>query len=53
MHLHINAQGSEMIVIVPTEGAATHFPTGCKLHFSFNGSVAHIFDKETEKNPEY
>ena len=53
VHLHINANGKDIIVIVPTNGAAAHFPTGCSVNLTFNGNVAHVFSRETEKNLEW
>ena len=53
VHLHINANGKDIIVIVPTNGAAAHFPTGSQVNLTFNGNVAHVFSKETEKNLEW
>ena len=37
----------------PTNGAAAHFPTGCSVNLTFNGNVAHVFSRETEKNLEW
>ena len=53
VHLHINADGKDVIVIVPTNGIATGFAAGSKVHLTFNGNVAHVFSKETEKNLEW
>ena len=57
VHLHVNAMGVDAIIIVQTMGldAATmaNFATGKELAFTFNGSVAHVFSKETGKNLEF
>ncbi|MBO4872210.1 MAG: sn-glycerol-3-phosphate ABC transporter ATP-binding protein UgpC [Lachnospiraceae bacterium] len=53
VHIHLNALGKDVILIVPTEGKATHFPMGAELNIGFDGSVVHIFNKETEKNLEW
>ena len=41
--------GKDVIVIVPTNGAAAHFPAGSEVNMIFGGNVAHVFSKETEK----
>ena len=53
VHLHISANGKDVIVIVPTNGDAAHFPMGSEVNLIFGGNVAHVFDKKTEKNLEY
>ena len=53
VHLHLNANGKDVIVIVPTNGAAANFPMGSTVNLTFNGNVAHVFSKETEKNLEF
>ncbi len=52
IHLHVTAEGKDVIIIVPTIGAASAYPIGSTVHFSFDGNVAHVFSKETEKNLE-
>ncbi len=42
VHLHVNANGRDVIIIVPTIDI-----------FTFDGKVAHVFSKETEKNLEF
>ena len=47
VHLHVNAGGKDVVIIVPTlelGGASFHY--GSELHFSFAGDVCHIFDAE-------
>ncbi len=53
VHLHITAEGKDVVVIVPTNGAAAHFPMGSEVNLTFGGNVAHVFSKETEKNLEW
>mgnify|MGYP002601611568 FL=1 len=53
VHLHVAAEGKDIIVIVPTNGAAAHFPAGSEVNMIFGGNVAHVFSKETEKNLEW
>ena len=47
VHLHVNAGGKDVVIIVPTldlGGASFHY--GSELFFSFAGDVCHIFDAE-------
>ncbi len=53
IHLHVTAEGKDVIIIVPTIGASSAYPIGSTVHFSFDGNVAHVFSKETEKNLEW
>ena len=54
VHLHVSAEGKDVIIIVPTtELNSDNFKMGSELHFSFTGNVAHVFSKETEKNLEW
>ena len=53
VHLHITADGKDVVVIVPTNGDAAHFPMGSEVNLIFGGNVAHVFSKETEKNLEW
>ncbi len=53
IHLHISAGDKDVIVIVPTQGAATSFPMGSKVNMTFDGNVAHVFSKETGTNLEW
>ncbi len=52
VHLHVNAEGKDVIVIVPTNGDAAHFPMGSEVNLTFGGNVAHVFDKDG-KNLEF
>ena len=49
VHLHVAAEGKDVIVIVPTNGAAAHFPAGSEVNMIFGGNVAHVFSKEKYK----
>ena len=53
VHLHVNAEGKDVIFIVPTIDIKDHYAMGDTVHFTFTGSVAHVFSKETEKNLEW
>ncbi len=54
VHLHVSAEGKDVIIIVPTtEMLSDAFKMGQQVHFTFNGSVAHVFSKQTEKNLEF
>ena len=53
VHLHVNANGHDVIIIVPTIDMKNNYSMGDTLHFGFQGNVAHIFSKETEKNLEF
>ena len=53
VHLHITAGDKDVVVIVPTNGNAAHFPMGSEVNMIFGGNVAHVFSKETEKNLEW
>ena len=53
IHLHVSAEGKDVIVIVPTNGAAAHFPMGSEVNLIFGGNVAHVFSKESGKNLEW
>jgi multiple sugar transport system ATP-binding protein len=53
VHLHVTAEGRDVIIIVPTIEMKGHYAMGDKVHFTFGGNVAHVFSKETEKNLEF
>ena len=53
VHLHVSAAGRDVIIIVPTIDMEGHYKIGDQVHFTFNGNVAHVFSKETEKNLEW
>ena len=53
VHLHLNADGKDVIVIVPTIDMKGSYKQGDTVHFSFKGNVAHVFSRETDKNLEF
>ena len=53
VHLYVTAEGKDVIVIVPTTGGSVAYPMGSELNLTFNGNVAHVFDKETGMNLEW
>ena len=53
VHLHLSADGKDVIVIVPTTGGSVAYPMGSNLSLTFAGNVAHVFDPETGKNLEF
>ena len=53
VHLHVSAEGKDVIIIVPTTGLDGTFSMGETVHFRFGGKVAHVFSKETDKNLEW
>ena len=57
VHLHVTALGVDTIIIVQTMGldqaTLNNFAIGKELFFDFDGSVAHVFDKNTGKNLEF
>ncbi|MCF0138270.1 MAG: sn-glycerol-3-phosphate ABC transporter ATP-binding protein UgpC, partial [Oscillospiraceae bacterium] len=52
LHLHLDAQGVETIAVVPKMGKKLSFAHGETVKLGFDGSVAHVFDKETGVNLE-
>ena len=50
VHLHVNANGKDVVVIIPTidlDGSAQQmFSYGSKVNFTFGGNVLHMFSKE-------
>ena len=53
VHLHVNAEGRDVIIIVPTTDMKGHYEMGDTVRFSFQGNVAHVFSKETDRNLEF
>ena len=53
VHLHVSAEGRDVIIIVPTIDMKGNYSIGDTLHFAFQGNVVHVFNKETEKNLEF
>ena len=53
-HLHVNAGGKDVIMIVPTnETMSDRFHIGDAISFTFQGGNAHVFSRTTEKNLEW
>ena len=47
VHLHVNADGKDVVIIVPTlELGGARYSYGSDLYFNFGGNVCHIFDTE-------
>ena len=53
VHLHVTAEGRDVIIIVPTVEMRGHYRMGDTVHFSFAGNVVHVFSPETGLNLEY
>ena len=53
VHLHVDADGRDVIIIVPTLDMESNYSYGDLVHFTFAGNVAHVFSKETDKNLEF
>ena len=56
VHLHTNALGRDVVIIVPTmDLSGNHketFARGAQIKFTFSGNVCHVFDKDG-KNLEF
>ena len=53
VHLHVSAEGKDVIIIVPTTEMKGNYKLGDTVHFHFDGALAHVFSKETDKNLEF
>jgi multiple sugar transport system ATP-binding protein len=54
IHLHINADGKDCIVIVPTlDLGEKDLSAGAEVEFTFAPNAIHVFDPESGKNLEY
>ena len=53
VHLHVSAEGKDVIIIVPTTEMKGNYKIGDTVHFCFDGALAHVFSKETDKNLEF
>lgn len=51
--IDMTAEGTDVIIIVPTVGMTSGFSMGDIVHFTFKGNVVHIFSKEDNKNLEF
>jgi len=54
IHMHVNINGKDAIVILPTIDLSSEqkngFNYGAKIQVTFGGNVVHMFNKETDKN---
>ena len=46
VHAHINAEGKDIIAIVPTSGNKYDYSIGTQVNFTFSGEDAHVFNKD-------
>ena len=53
VHLHVTAEGKDVIIIVPTTEMKGNYKIGDGVHFTFDGALAHVFSKENDKNLEF
>ena len=57
VHLHVNDGKQDVVIVVQTMDMTGHqlssFTSGNVINFTFNGNVAHLFNKETGKNLEF
>ena len=53
VHLHVTAEGRDVIIIVPTIEMKNNYKLGDHVSFTFGGNVAHVFSKETDRNLEF
>ena len=45
VHLHVNAEGKDVVIIVPTlDLGGASYTYGSELSFTFSGEVCHLFD---------
>ena len=51
LHLHLNADGHDVVAVVPTANIDTGaYARHSALKFSFDARLVHLFDPETERN---
>ena len=54
VHLHVNADGKDVVLVVPTtdlpEEHRSGIRYGTEVHFTFRNDLIHLFDVESEKN---
>ena len=53
VHLHLTAEDSDVIIIVPTIDMKSLCRMGDDIRFGFSGSVIHVFSKQTDRNLEF
>ena len=54
IHLHVNVDGKDTIIIVQTmnQAGVADLESGAEIAFTFSGNAVHLFSKEDEKNLE-
>ena len=52
VHLHVRAEGRDVILIVPTQDMLKIPGKGDTVHFTYKGNIAHVFSKENNRNLE-
>ena len=53
VHLHVSAEGRDVIMIVPTVDMKNIPAMGDTLRFDFRGNAAHVFSRENDRNLEW
>ena len=53
VHLHVTADGEDVIIIAPTMTMKKQYMTGDDLFFTFGGEQVHLFSKQDDRNLEY
>ena len=53
VHLHVTAEGRDVIIIVPTVDMKGNYRMGDTIRFAFDGNVAHVFSRDTDRNLEF
>ena len=57
VHIHVDALGRDVVIVVPVSEDAAEadqkmMPMGTPVRFTFRGSAAHVFDRESGLNLE-
>ncbi len=52
LHLHVDAEGTDVVIVLPTADLNRDFVSGSKaeIHFTFRTDLMQLFDKETTNN---
>ena len=53
VHLHVSAEGRDVILIVPTVDMRNIPGMGDSIRFAFQGNVVHVFSREDDRNLEF
>ena len=53
VHLHVTAEDRDVIIIVPTVDMKGNYRMGDTIRFAFDGNVAHVFSRDTDRNLEF